>query len=74
MSRIVGFGFALLDAAAAIASVLSNTGMLMLLVGSTITSLLIATMSSTVRGMICPSYFWDEKTPRPQLARQRVRS
>lgn len=60
MSRLlVGSGFFLCDAAATVMSILNCSGSLLILSVSLFSSILLTMISSTVRSVLWPTYFWD---------------
>ncbi|KAA5542569.1 hypothetical protein FYK55_13595 [Roseiconus nitratireducens] len=60
MSRLVGFGFALLDFSATAVSLLNCSMTLAVVTFSLVSSLALATMSGAVRSLLWPTYFWDQ--------------
>ncbi len=60
MSRLVGFGFMLVDAVATVAAVLSSSGAMLMVFVSLIASFILAIMSSSVRSVLWPEYFWGD--------------
>jgi|GEM_PF-5862740 len=59
MSRLMGLGFVLCDAAATCATVIYSSGAVVVLVTAFFTSCAVGLLSSTVRSLLWPTYFWD---------------
>lgn len=63
MSRFVGFAFVLGDAITTIATFLNSSGALLVVILSALTSIFLASLSSTIRSLFWPTYFWDQPEP-----------
>lgn len=62
MSRFLGSGFLLLDGAATIVSILNYSGTVAFLVVSLLSSAAVTLTSSTIRSVLWPTYFWDDRS------------
>ena len=58
-SRMIAFGFVLLDAATTLLSLLQCSATLLIVVACCASSVFLAISSSIVRSLLWPTYFWD---------------
>lgn len=63
MSRALGFFFLLGDAVSTIAAFLHSSGLLVGAVFAVFTSFALAILSSSIRSVLWPTYFWDQPEP-----------
>lgn len=69
--RIAAACFLIVDGVATLATMIHSSLTAVVIVLAVGSSALLALLSSTVRSMIWPTYFWDEANPRRQLENRR---
>lgn len=63
MSRMLGIGFIVGDLATAVATFLNASGLFVGVIFAVLTSIALAGLSSSIRSILWPTYFWDPPEP-----------
>lgn len=72
-SRLVALAFCFVDALATMVTLINCSATMLLIVVSLVTSFGLACLSSVVRSVLWPRYFWDQ-VPRHQPSEHSLRS